>query len=454
MRYRLLALLGLRPGRTRTWTEREDLEAGVVKPHVLVVLLAGVLVGLILAVPWVVTRVAGQTCDQTISPGTNLATTIQDAATGVTICLNSGSYGSVSMSGVSKSPRVTVRSATGQGASFSLTTSNGTNGLTFDSVTLTSWGSSGATTRDLTVKNTRFTGATDLGMTGAVNANILIDNCTFINLNQGSREGRVSVWQVPQGTQSIGVTISNSLFENLPPYNVGESDGIQVGAYGLVIGPGNTFRGFQQASNFVAHVDAIQGYGQRNTTITGNLFIDNAVNIGIFDSGNTETITHNVIVLGPNGIRFSNNVFLSIGPNGTITHNTFKDVNVGHGAKAGHTPNSNHLWQDNIFVNANLYNYGSGGNGSCAGCNYNNNLFDATSPPRGTNQLLGSPTFIGGSNPPTWPGYKLTSASLGYQAAVSPASADVGTNVFPGDPPPAAPTPAAPTNLRISKMGR
>jgi hypothetical protein len=278
-------------------------------------------------------------------------------------------------------------------------------------------------------------------MTGAANANILVDRCTFIDLDWGGgKEGRLSVYQTPLGSQPVGFTVTNSLFENTTP-RVGESDGIQVGANGVVIGPGNTFRGIQQ-NGFTAHVDAIQGYGQRNTVITGNFFINNEVNIGFYDGGGGETITNNVIVRGPSGISHANNVFLSIGSNATVTHNTFKDIQIGHGAKSGDQPNSNWLVQDNIFVNADLYTYTGGGNGSCTGCVYNNNLFDAASTRWGTNQILGSPTFVGGASPTTWEGFALTNASLGVGDAVNPAGSNLGANIAGGsqnNAPPAAP---------------
>jgi hypothetical protein len=400
---------------------------------------------IVLATLFMGPRPSSAQCGLTLSPGANLGSAISSAAPGTTICLNSGNYGSVSLNNVIKASTVTVKSVVSKGATFSLTTSNGTNRLTFDDVTLTGWNSSGSTTRNITVRNTRFTGVAEINMTGASNANFLVDNCTFIDINwNGGKEGRLSVFQTPLGNQPVGFTVTNSLFENTTP-TVGESDGIQVGAYGVVIGPGNTFRGIQQ-NGFTAHVDAIQGYGQRNTVITGNFFINNEVNLGFYDGGNTETITNNVVVRGPSGISHGNNIFLSIGPNATITHNTFKDIQFGHGAKAGDQPNSNWLLQDNIFVNADLYTYTGGGNGSCSGCVYTNNLFDAASTRWGTNQVLGSPTFTGGPSPSTRQGYKLTSTSLGFRGAVDPTGSDIGAlDLGEGS----GVAPAAPTGLAL-----
>ena len=359
-------------------------------------------------------------CTQTLSPGANVALAVTSAAPGSIICLNSGSYGAVSLANFIKSPRVTIKSVSGQGGSFALSTNN-VNGLTFDKVTITSYDRlQGSNTKNLTFQNCVATGrGWYWDVTGIVDGNLLIDNCTFINVGQSVGEGRLHItWPGGPGTQSSGVTVKNSLFENSPPgctTGVSDSDGIQVGAYGVVIGPGNTFRGIQQGS-CSAHVDSIQPFGQSHTRITGNFFINNEVNIGAYASGNTEQVDNNVFVLGASGVFHHNNVGLNLGPNSLVFHNTFKDVHVW-------SEGSNQMWRDNIFVNSDWDNGPLGWSGT-----QTTNLFDAASTPRGTNQILGSPTFIGGVNPVTWAGFQLATGSLGKNAASD--GNDVGTNFY------------------------
>jgi len=386
-----------------------------------------------------------QACSQTLSAGANLSSAMSSAAPGSTLCLNSGSYGVVSLSNVVKNPRVTVRSVTGQDATFSVNTTNGANGFIFDSVTLTGWLVTGSTTRNITVRNTRFTGQANLSLCGVVSANLLIDASTFVDINVGvdSPEGRLHIAQPGcPGSQSVGVTVTNSLFENTGTGTVGESDGIQVGANGVVIGPGNIFRGIRQA-NFSRHVDALQLYGQSHTTITGNFFVNNTIDVGIYDGGSQETITNNVFNT-PSGTA----QHLQIGGVSTMTftHNTFRNTQtISYSTKPENTANNNWLVQDNIFVNTDLV-FGSGQQ-VCNNCTYNNNLFDAQSTQLGTNRILGSPTWVGGSSPSTLADFELAVGSLGKNAATD--GQDVGANYLGPRTTYRPPTP--PTNLRIVK---
>jgi hypothetical protein len=389
--------------------------------------------GFVLGFP---TPAFAQTCSQTLSAGANLSSALSLASPGSTICLNSGSYGSVSLSNVTKNPRVTVRSVIGQGATFNLSTTNGANGFTFNSVTLTEWNLSGSSTRNITVQNTRFTGQADLSLCGVVNANILIDGSTFINTEVGDNapEGRLHIAQPAcRGSSPVGVTVTNSLFENNLS-GAGESDGIQVGANGAVIGPGNTFRGIRQA-NFSRHIDAIQLYGQSNTTITGNYFVNNTAHLGAYDGGDTETVTNNVFTSGI--------VSLKGHRNDVVTHNTFAGTSVIIDNKPEDPQTSGLLLRDNLFRGSSP----SIGNG-CASCTITHNMFSSGG--TGTNNIIGSPTFIGGTTPSTWVGYRLAVGSIGKGAATD--GQDMGANSF-GDgtitPPPPPPVPAAPTNVRV-----
>src|SRR4051812_8179787 len=94
-----------------------------------------------------------QSCTQTLNPGANIASAVSEASGGSTICLNSGTYVTATISGVVKNPRVIVRSSTGRGASIGLILQNGTNGITVDSVTMVGAELAGKTTKNITVQN-------------------------------------------------------------------------------------------------------------------------------------------------------------------------------------------------------------------------------------------------------------------------------------------------------------
>ena len=61
---------------------------------------------------------------------------------------------------------------------------------------------------------------------------------------------------------------------------------------------------------------------------------------------------------------------------------------------------------------------------NCTACTFTHNQFDASSQPYGTNNLIGSPNFVGGTQ--GWGAYRLTSSSVGYRAATD--GFDMGIN--------------------------
>ena len=63
-------------------------------------------------------------CDQTLSPGANLASAVSSAPNGSTICLNSGDYGTVNFTNISRTGLVTLQSTASTGASMSPKISN------------------------------------------------------------------------------------------------------------------------------------------------------------------------------------------------------------------------------------------------------------------------------------------------------------------------------------------
>jgi hypothetical protein len=379
-------------------------------------------------------------CDQTLSPGANVASAISSAAAGSTICLNSGSYGSTNLSNIVKTSDVTVQSASGNTASLSLNI-NGSNHLNFQNLTISQLDIAGGATKNITIRGSTFKGQAVLRMDGNSNANILIDSSTFdgISVCSNCYEGRLEV--IGGSSQPVGVKITNSHFGG-----AGESDGIQVSAYGVVIGPGNVFDGIIQGS-YGRHVDAIQGYGQSHTTITGNYFVNNSIQIMMPDGGNTETITNNVFIAssGNNGIQLGTHT------NDTFFHNTVKNITVNMDKKVENsTSSSGNVARNNIMINSNFKTVDSGGNAACNNCTFDNNLFNSSGSAKGTNNLIGTPTFTGGTSPTTWPGYQLTSSSLGYKAATD--GNDMGTNSYGAGtpPPPTAVVLTAPSNLRMN----
>src|ERR1700709_2646126 len=85
----------------------------------------------------VVSKFSFAACDQTISPGANIASVVTSAPNGSTICLNSGDYGTATLSNIARTGLVTLQSASGTGAALSPQISN-SNFIKFQSMTLRS----------------------------------------------------------------------------------------------------------------------------------------------------------------------------------------------------------------------------------------------------------------------------------------------------------------------------
>lgn len=383
---------------------------------------------------------SGGSCTTTISSG--LPAAMSAAAGGATICLSAGSWGTVTIPSVTKSPRVTVKSESGQTASINLQLDSGAvNGVTFDSLTITGAEVSWPTHDNITIQNSAFTGGIDIVTCNMNDAgtSILLTNNTHIQVSApvNAQEGRVTVYcSQGQNANRSGVTITYSLFENTSTCSPGsgESDGIQSGGNGLTVGPGNIFRNLTQGS-CGRHIDAIQGYGSCNLTITGNWFIGNTIHIGQYDqtsdcngSATGDVVTGNVF----DGSGFGRPIqYAAVGS--TWTHNTFRNVGeISYGAKPGDDPSSGFLIRDNIYIGTLVGTFG--GQGTCTSCTAPHNLVSTNSSiasvfnPSST--VSGTATFMGGETPSTWAGYQLTTSSLGYQAATDPVGSDMGVTTY------------------------
>lgn len=384
-----------------------------------------VLMGLVLDHP----GVSFAACDQTVSPGANVAAAIASAAGGTTVCLSSGSHGSVSLSNLVKTSEVSVQSVSGTSATLSLAIS-GSQRFKFQNLTISALNISGAS-KHITVSDSKFTGQALLNMGSNGSANILIDGNTFngISVCSSCYEGRLHILG---SSNPSGVTVSNNHFGG-----PGDSDGIHTGAPGVVIGPGNVFDGLVYQGN--RHVDAIQldgNYGN-SLVITGNYFLNGGSYIMAPDGGQDETIVNNVFVVGD----YYPAIQLGSHRNDTFVHNTSIGVGVNIDNKSGSPASSNATVRDNIMIDASF-------NLNCTGCTITHNLFSRSENAKGTNNLIGTPTFIGGSDPGTWVHYQLATGSLGYQAASD--GKDMGANSF-GPETSAPPSrPAAPTSLRVN----
>jgi hypothetical protein len=376
-----------------------------------------------------------QTCTTTISPGTNLASAVSSAAAGSTVCLNSGNWGSTSLNGIVKTSYVTVRSTTGVGAIVVPTITGGTQFVRLSSLTIGGAAINGANTKHIAVTNSVFTQKMDINTIGFNNNDILIDGNTFNSIGSGGgTEGRLNVyWPGGPGTVAAGVTVSNNTFDK-----GGCSDGIQLGAYGVVVGPGNYFGSLPQGS-CTEHVDAIQGYGQSHSVIRGNYFVRPRVCLGFYDGGAAEVFENNVFV--GNGVDGTQCVIdLGSLTSTSFKHNTLHNVSPRVGGINSSAGGSG-TYTENIMISSS---FKAGPASACSSCSFTHNLFSSGG--NGTNNLTGTPTFVGGSLPTTLAGWQLASSSIGYRAALD--ATDMGALIG-ATTAPAPVTLTPPSSLRV-----
>jgi hypothetical protein len=394
----------------------------------------GPMLRIALVLPWLALNpsAALAQCTVTLSPGANVASAVSGAAAGATVCLNSGSYGSVNLSGVVKNPRVTIRSASGQGASFNLTVQNGTNGITVDSVTMTGGRMTGGTTKNITVRNSAFTSG--FTFDGLANANVLFDRNTHNNIEGGGQFSSPARLHLSySGSVHSGVTIQNSLMDG------GSADGVQTGVGVNILD--NEFRNIREGSCSDCHTDAIQLLGAADSVIRGNYIHNVATGIVAYDRVTRATIEDNVIDTAsrPWGIE------LYADSNSVVRHNTLVyrancDFNQTCGAIALDHKSADPAGRGTIIVD-NIATSIIVTNGSTYAERHNNLVRSGAA----SGDISGSPTYVGGSIPTAWAGFQLSASSLGKGDAAVPAGSDIGVEISTGG----VTTPAAPANVRI-----
>jgi hypothetical protein len=365
-------------------------------------------------------------CTTTI--GSGLQSAIQNAASGSTICLEAGSYGNLTVT-AGKSGMVTITAAAGVNPSqinlgyVDVTTSSN---LTFEGLTIDggSTGSPSAPATHIHWVEDAFTSGLCIQTPTSANIDVLVESSTFIDISSGgcSNEGRLEVNADNKSVSGVnGVVIANDLFETGSPSGCTDGVNLTGGASGTVIGPGDEFVGLKQGS-CSAHVDPIQFYGASDTTVTGDYFHGNSDGI-MSPDGNGSPMTVTNTVFDTDG-EYPDQIVIGGGGRDVISHDTF-----GHGARVriGHVnvgaTASDETITDNVLTGGLELTEGQ----SSSGWTMEYNLVE--NEVLGTHSINGKPVYVGGgSEPSTWTGWALTSASPGHLAAGD--GSDMGANYF------------------------
>jgi|APLak6261659701_1056019.scaffolds.fasta_scaffold06876_1 hypothetical protein len=375
-------------------------------------------------------------CDKTLSPGADVASAVSSAPNGSTICLNSGNYGTVNLTNITRSGYVTIQSTTDKGASISPQLWN-TDYVRLQSLAISSSASQQGCSVHVQWVNNKIDGA---GLTlknpNCGNIDTLVEGNSFRNYNfpAGWYNGRLNV------VYGSGVTVRNNYFGD-----GGNADGIQVlGQASDVNITGNTFSGILQSLCGDMHCDSIQLYGAGpRVVINGNHFYNDSVFIMAPDGSDDVTVTNNVF--DGSSVNYAGKVQFGSANNPRFEHNVVLNTNVGFSSKSGQPASTNVVAKNNILKGGRFDT--SVGNG-CSNCSFTRNLFYTSDIASGTNNLVGIPTYVGGAAPTKYTGFQLTSSSLGYKVATD--GSDMGV-VFTGTT--TSPTTvllSAPTNLRVN----
>jgi hypothetical protein len=366
---------------------------------------------------WTVSTTSGGggACTQTLSPGANVASAVSSAASGAVICLNSGSYGSVNFFDMARSGFVTLRSASGTGASLSPQIGN-SDYIKFQSLTIAGTLVNNCSTHVHFLDSTFTKGllVTNNGSTcPSGSQDIVVDGSTFDNVGQATYEGRLNFVAVDGGT------IRNSTFSGIGSQ---ASDGIQfLGGTKNSLISGNHFTGIKESLCGSVHCDAVQFYGAgANNTIDGNHFEQGDTFIMAPDGTSTVTVTDNVF--DGSGVSYADKIQFGSASSPVFRHNTVRDVRVSFDSKTGSSASTNLVARDNIMIGSSSFKTTNGS--GCSGCTISSNLFDDSGSATGSGNLIGMPTFSGGSSPASYTGYKLATSSIGRSAATD--GADMG----------------------------
>lgn len=352
-------------------------------------------------------------------PGDSVNTAIQNGSGSTVLCFAAGSYGELDFYNATPTGVVTLRpvnGATVSGISFNL---NGVKHVLLDGFNAAPMGgmtvqqTAAATNQDITFShNQMISGGVTLRDSTNANANINIQDNTFIGFTTSPEEGRLDV----KGMNACpdGVTIQRNVFGN------GQSDGIDTdgASCGTVI-QNNEIFGINEGNCGGIHCDGFQDNGGGTSTILrDNWFHDNS-DCFLLDDGSTSiTISNNVCATATSSFWMQFGGARSI----TLDHNTVTSTSSAqYGNDHNGNPSSNVTFTNNIFASSLTQNPGEPPTGTTT-IDYNMCPGGCA----GAHSVSGSPTFVGGSTPSSFAGFALAGGSAGK--GVASGGTDIGVN--------------------------
>lgn len=390
---------------------------------------------------------ASSACDQTFSSSTGLVAAVTNAANGTTICLNNGTYGNLTFSGLTaRTGYVTVRSTSGVGATLGDVTFSNSKYVTFQSLTIDEF-SFDKCSNHVRILDSTFTGA-------PIGLNYLNDDCgasrpydilidgNEIPVDQGAQvsEGAIDLRDGPNCQNAPGCNMGITISNNHIGGNGGcSADGIQLtGDFGgVTIGPGNVFDDIVDHTSTGVHCDSIQFFGDSYAgtpvIITGNWFKAVSVALQHQTTNNPATQFTNNLITNTDQIQvgvdsadfdFSHNTICNLGG----SFSGFPGLGGGGVFRFNTGGTSTGIdYRSNLLVGSN-----AAPPGGITGTNANN-LCQNDDDCSGSGDVIATPVFVGGTpgascSITTWAGWQLASGSPGEDAGHD--GDDIGTTYY------------------------
>ena len=390
------------------------------------------------------TGAGAASCNYNVGSASALNTDYQSASPGQTICLASGTYSWTATATRSSGAPVLIQPAPGASVTFSQFTANPASYVTIAGP-LTMQGSTlEGETSNLTIFNTSQTGQIEPMVDDFTSSsNVNIDNNSWTNTSQCGSGGRIYIdWNNTNPHTPIGTTISNNYFDG------GCTEDILLSGGGGTTIIGNDFYAEDNKLDETIHSDTIQELDWGNDVIKDNWFHDQidvpSCGWAEWDGGEKNVIENNVIshaggvtgsdgCAGEYGPALMDDGFGNAADGSTVSHNVIEPGYLENGTTRGGNIDLGGKTSEGAGAGTQILNNtydhisnGDGGEDATFTTGYNLCATSCTTTgDQGSRagDIVGSPSWVGGSAPSSFTGFALAQGSQGI------GDASDGTNI-------------------------
>ena len=390
------------------------------------------------------TGAGAASCNYNVGSASALNTDYQSASPGQTICLASGTYSWTATATRSSGAPVLIQPAPGASVTFSQFTANPASYVTIAGPLTMQGATLEGETSNLTIFNTSQTGQIEPMVDDFTSSsNVNIDNNSWTNTSQCGSGGRIYIdWNNTNPHTPIGTTISNNYFDG------GCTEDILLSGGGGTTIIGNDFYAEDNKLDETIHSDTIQELDWGNDVIKDNWFHDQidvpSCGWAEWDGGEKNVIENNVIshaggvtgsdgCAGEYGPALMDDGFGNAADGSTVSHNVIEPGYLENGTTRGGNIDLGGKTSEGAGAGTQILNNtydhisnGDGGEDATFTTGYNLCATSCTTTgDQGSRagDIVGSPSWVGGSAPSSFTGFALAQGSQGI------GDASDGTNI-------------------------